>query len=860
MEVCGDDDVVVDFVRHVDVGEWESDTHVIRPEMRESIGGTHVETRRMTTSSTNNSVFRGYFEKQKLTGPNFINWYRQLMIVLSIEDKLNYLEQPVPPAPVAPAGQHVAPEILAAHNAWIKGSKEIAGLMLMTMEPEIQRNLEPLHAHEMLQELKTLFAQQAEQELLQTTRDFHSYRQEEGQLVSSYVLKMKGYIDNLKRLGHPVTLGLSTVNELHAMLKLHEQTLPKSDAPALHAIRVSKYLAELMKKKKNAASGAGGSGIFVIEVNTILNRSLIYDTGCGTHICNTTQSLRASRKLKPRAFTLYMGNGQCEAVEVIGTFYLCLPSGLEIVLNNCHYAPSITRGVIYVSRLYEDDFVNRFVDNTIQVSRNNVVYFSAIPRDGIFEIDFKKLIEKLQHDGLLDSSNLRAFKKYVSCMSGKMARKPYTHQAERAKDLLGLIHTDVCGPFKIMSRQGASYFVTLTNDFSHYGYVYLLKHKHEVFETFKVFQKEVENQLGKTIKSLLSDHRGEYMSQEFLDHLKDQEIIAHRTPSYTTFEKVLGISMPNEALGNSGGILCVWEENVFKKDYAMISDNFVAIYRTCLPSNSKILFVAIYAPQQASCKRVLWEYVSTLIGRWNGETIILGDFNEVRSIDERHGSCFNPSSARVFDHFISSSGLVDVKLEGLEGFDAMVAQTWCSFSHSDVNRMIRFKKKLQDLKAIIRCWVKDKRMHRSGEKNSIKNVLSDIDKEVDRGVVSDTNLFRRLELQRKLHDINQMKAKDSFQKSKIKWAIEGGENSKFFHGIINKKRSQLAIRGVFDNGLLCTNPGKVKEAFFNHFEARFKKPVAHRFMLNFPFNKWFSDMQAADLARNVSRDEIRLAV
>nr|GFA31247.1 RNA-directed DNA polymerase, eukaryota [Tanacetum cinerariifolium] len=271
----------------------------------------------------------------------------------------------------------------------------------------------------------------------------------------------------------------------------------------------------------------------------------------------------------------------------------------------------------------------------------------------------------------------------------------------------------------------------------------------------------------------------------------------------------------SEAVGNSGGILCVWEGNVFKKDYATISDNFIAIYGTWLPSNSKILFVAIYAPQQASCKRVLWEYVSTLIGSWNGETIILGDFNEVRSIDERRGSCFNPSSARVFDHFISSSSLVDVKLDGLEGFDAMVEQTWCSFSHSDVNRMIRFKKKLQDLKTIIRCWVKDKRMHRSGEKNSIKNELSDIDKEVDRGVVYDTNLFRHLELQRKLHDINQMEAKDSFQKSKIKWAIEGDENSKFFHGIINKKRSQLAIRGVFDHGLWCTDPGNVKEILAN---------------------------------------------
>nr|GEU96150.1 hypothetical protein [Tanacetum cinerariifolium] len=197
-----------------------------------------------------------------------------------------------------------------------------------------------------------------------------------------------------------------------------------------------------------------------------------------------------------------------------------------------------------------------------------MVYFSAIPRDGIFEIDFfdsytnvssiyalsnkraklnfdfaflwhyrlghisKKHIEKLQHDGLLNSTDLRDFKICVPCMSRKMERKPYTHQVEREKDLLGLINTDVYGTFMIMSRKEARYFITFTDDFSRYGYVYLFKHKHELFETFKVFQKEVENQLGKTIKLLRSDCEGEYMSQEFLDHLKDHEIIAHCTPPY----------------------------------------------------------------------------------------------------------------------------------------------------------------------------------------------------------------------------------------------------------------------------------------------------------------------------------------
>ncbi|GJZ55137.1 hypothetical protein Tco_0610330 [Tanacetum coccineum] len=92
----------------------------------------------MTTSVVTNSVIWGFFEKQKLTGPNFINWNRQLRIVLSVMDKLDYLEQPIPPALVpAQAGQQVSPEALAAHAAWVKGSKEIAGIMLMTMEPEI---------------------------------------------------------------------------------------------------------------------------------------------------------------------------------------------------------------------------------------------------------------------------------------------------------------------------------------------------------------------------------------------------------------------------------------------------------------------------------------------------------------------------------------------------------------------------------------------------------------------------------------------------------------------------------------------------------------------------------------------------
>ncbi|GJT51945.1 RNA-directed DNA polymerase, eukaryota [Tanacetum coccineum] len=160
-----------------------------------------------------------------------------------------------------------------------------------------------------------------------------------------------------------------------------------------------------------------------------------------------------------------------------------------------------------------------------------------------------------------------------------------------------------------------------------------------------------------------------------------------------------------------------------------------------------------------------------------------------------------------------------------------------SGDYSNIDGMTRFKKKLQDLKVIIRRWVKTKRLEMVGSKLDIIAELEKIDKAMDIGVVDDSIVLRRLELKNNLLKLTEMEAKDRIQKSKVKWAVEGDENSKFFHGIINKRRSQLAIRGVFVDGIWRSDPVRIKNAFFDHFEARFKKPADHRFKLNFQFHK-----------------------
>ena len=86
-----------------------------------------------------------------------------------------------------------------------------------------------------------------------------------------------------------------------------------------------------------------------------------------------------------------------------------------------------------------------------------------------------------------------------------MTKAPFAGHSERASDLLGLIHTDVCGPISSIARRGYQYFITFIDDFSRYGDIYLMRHKSESFEKFKLFKNEVQNQLGKNIKTLRSD-------------------------------------------------------------------------------------------------------------------------------------------------------------------------------------------------------------------------------------------------------------------------------------------------------------------------------------------------------------------
>ncbi|GJR69948.1 RNA-directed DNA polymerase, eukaryota [Tanacetum coccineum] len=139
----------------------------------------------------------------------------------------------------------------------------------------------------------------------------------------------------------------------------------------------------------------------------------------------------------------------------------------------------------------------------------------------------------------------------------------------------------------------------------------------------------------------------------------------------------------SEAVGNSGGVLCMWDPNCFTKKSVTKSDSFVLIRGEWRLSGQNLMVIAVYGPQDAREKCMLWDYLQGEILRWKGAIIVMGDFNEVRNKEDRFGSVFNAHEASIFNSFIQNSGLVEVELGGC-------SFTWCHKSASKMSKLDRF--------------------------------------------------------------------------------------------------------------------------------------------------------------------------
>ncbi|KAI3685767.1 hypothetical protein L6452_35025 [Arctium lappa] len=286
-------------------------------------------------------------------------------------------------------------------------------------------------------------------------------------------------------------------------IKKPKVTVPK-EGECFHCNKLGHWkrncLLYLQEKKKGSVTST--SGIYVIEANLSTSyTSWVLDIGCGSHICRNVQELKRTRRLSKGEVDLRVGNGTKVAAIAVGSILLTLPTGLLLELDDCYCVPSISRNLISVSCLDKKGFSFSIGNKCCSFSFGNIYYGDASLINGlyvlnmdnpIYNIDKRDVksnssnltylwhcrlghinetrISKLHKDGLLNKLDFESYGTCEACLIGKMTKAPFVGQSERASDVLGIIHSDVCGPMNIHARGGYRYFITFTDDLSRFGY------------------------------------------------------------------------------------------------------------------------------------------------------------------------------------------------------------------------------------------------------------------------------------------------------------------------------------------------------------------------------------------------------
>lgn len=121
-----------------------------------------------------------------------------------------------------------------------------------------------------------------------------------------------------------------------------------------------------------------------------------------------------------------------------------------------------------------------------------------------------------------------------SCVEGKHYRRRFPVDGGKRSEPLGLVQSDVCGKINAKSLSGGEYFLTFIDDNTRYIWIYVLKHKDEVFRFFLEYKAQGERSTGRKLKPLHTDNGGEYVSADFEKCLKEEgvrhELTVPKTP------------------------------------------------------------------------------------------------------------------------------------------------------------------------------------------------------------------------------------------------------------------------------------------------------------------------------------------
>ncbi|KAJ0856893.1 putative RNA-directed DNA polymerase [Helianthus annuus] len=119
-----------------------------------------------------------------------------------------------------------------------------------------------------------------------------------------------------------------------------------------------------------------------------------------------------------------------------------------------------------------------------------------------------------------------------------------------------------------------------------------------------------------------------------------------------------------DLVGRSRGLVSIWDSGTFSADFIVKRQRFLVVSGTVLGSNGKLNILNLHAPNDLRSRRELWDEIVEIKGQMEGLWIMFGDFNDVRSEEERVNSRFDGASTAAFNGFIFCAGLLEFPMIG----------------------------------------------------------------------------------------------------------------------------------------------------------------------------------------------------
>ncbi|KAI3753423.1 hypothetical protein L2E82_25475 [Cichorium intybus] len=285
-------------------------------------------------------------------------------------------------------------------------------------------------------------------------------------------------------------------------------------------------------------------------------RDWVVDSGATQHMTGSFTNFENFVDVSDLEMCVDHPNGTKAKIFKIGDLKV-LPS---IVLKDVLFVPEFKVHLLSVHKLARDSRVGVYFDENncyicnVQDLQANPIVTTGKVSGGLYFLDNKKVscnnssslsvcyVSKMTwHHRLGHPSDqvLGVLKHKLSlgsdrlslcevCHRAKQTREPFPLSTHKSSSLGDLVHLDVWGPYRVSTRDGFKYFLTVVDDYSRAVWVYLLRTKDEVFEKIVVFFNMLKLQFSKTVKIFRSDNGTEFVNSK-VKYFFEKEGVLHQT-------------------------------------------------------------------------------------------------------------------------------------------------------------------------------------------------------------------------------------------------------------------------------------------------------------------------------------------